>query len=469
MDVRSIRTRRFLAVPAALAACVTIVGSGAAGGAHVAPGAIRFGPPRPAAKPAWTETILHSFTGAPTDGYLPETGLVEDGKGDLYGSALNGGALCSGGSSTSGCGVVFKMTRSPKGFKESVLYKFKGGTGDGELPDGPVLDASGGLYGTSQYGGTGTCTASVGSCGTVWKLTPVGKKYVESILYNFQGGSDGGTPLAPLRLDSSGALYGTTIFGGGGPCTQPSEPNGCGTVFKLTPTGSGGYTESILHAFGGGKGDGANPYLGQLWIDSKGALYGTTRSGGGAANDGIAYKLTPSGGGYKFSVIYHFKGGNDGANPYAGLIADANGVLYGTTRYGGAGSCSKSSINGCGTVFALTPAGKAYKETVLYSFQQTASDGRYPIAGLTLGAGGVLYGSANNGGIGAGTVFSLTPAQSGYTETSLYVFQGPPDGYLPRSGVILDVSGALYGTTFLGGSAPGCGSTGCGAVFELSP
>jgi uncharacterized repeat protein (TIGR03803 family) len=292
-------------------------------------------------------------------------GLIMDGSGNLYGTTEAGGA--------DNYGTVFKLTPGSGGsYTESVLYSFQGGTADGAYPQaGLIMDNSGNLYGTTEEGGTGSCSAngSTIGCGTVFKLTPgSGGCYTESVLHNFQGGtSDGADPWAGLIMDSNGDLYGTTTLGGasGGPgsCSGNGSATGCGTVFKLTLGNGGSYTESVLHYFQGGTSDGANPYAG-LIIDSNGNLYGTSSGGGNAAGTtrsgtacsgdscGTVFRLAPgSGGDYIESLVYSFKAGfSDGSYPDAGLIMDGSGNLYGTTTEGGTGVCTPF---GCGTVFEI--------------------------------------------------------------------------------------------------------------------
>ncbi|HTV34548.1 MAG TPA: choice-of-anchor tandem repeat GloVer-containing protein, partial [Methylocella sp.] len=284
----------------------------------------------------------------------------------------------------------------------------------------------------------------------------------ETVLYSFKGGSDGINPYAGLIADKEGALYGTTYKGGTG--------GGYGTVFKLTPPDKGqtAWTETVLYSFKGGS-DGINPYAG-LIADKDGALYGTTYFGG-TGGYGTVFKLTPPAKGqtaWTPAVLYSFKG-SDGAYPYAGLIADKEGALYGTTFQGGAGGCQ----NGCGTVFKLTPAAKgqtAWTETVLRSFcSQPTCSGAYPYASLIADKESALYGTTYGGaGEGFGTVFKLTrPAmgQTAWTESALYSFKGGSDGASPRADLIADKNAVLYSTTIFGGG--GSCQYGCGTVFKL--
>jgi uncharacterized repeat protein (TIGR03803 family) len=210
--------------------------------------------------------------------------------------------------------------------------------------------------------------------------------------------------------------------------------------------------ERVLHRFGG-SGDGVWPVFGDL-IDVKGKLYGTT-SGAGANNAGTVFTITPSG---KETTLYNFGGfgSGDAAGPWAGLI-NVNGALYGTTFGGG--------TDDFGAVFTIAPSGK---ETVLSSFVGGSGDGREPVAGL-INVKGILYGTTYIGGgtacgLGCGTVFAITPSGK---ETVLHSFAGSGDGSFPYAGLI-NVKGALYGTTSIGGGT-GCGGYGCGAVFTITP
>ena len=297
------------------------------------------------------ETVLYRFTGG-SDGIEPLAGLIADEEGALYGTTQFGGGTGNGGI---GFGTVFKLTPPAKGqtaWKETVLYRFTGGSPggcDGSEPlAGLIADKEGALYGTTQFGGGTGINSGItcgGNCGTVFKLTPPAKgqtTWKETVLYRFTGGSDGIEPLAGLIADEEGALYGTTQFGGG----TGNGGIGFGTVFKLTPPAKGqtAWKETVLYRFTGGSpggSDGDEPRAGLL-ADKEGALYGTTQSGGGTincnGNCGTVFKLTPPAKGqtaWKETVLYRFTGGSDGFEPLAGLIADEEGALYGTTQSGG--------------------------------------------------------------------------------------------------------------------------------------
>jgi uncharacterized repeat protein (TIGR03803 family) len=420
---------------------------------------------------ATTFSTLYDFQNHGDGGY-PNAGLIFDASGALYGTTTVGG--------TDRVGSVFKLTppATPGGaWTEIVLYSFTGGSGDGANPyGGLIFDASGALYGTTNAGGTA-------ALGTVFKLTPPatsGGAWTESVLYSFKGGSDGANPYAGLIFDGSGALYGTTNAGG---------TPGFGTVFKLTPSG-GAWTESVLYSFKGGS-DGANPYYGALIFDTSGALYGTTNAGGSSAcggGCGTVFRLTSSGGAWTESVLYAFTGGTtDGINPQGGLTFDATGALYGTTNTGGptyldGSSCGQFSLGGtCGIVFKLSPSGGAtWNESVLYFFGSSSNDGGNPSSGMIFDASGALYGTTTAGGTTpsgcgsfaeypCGTVFKLIPpgpSKPGWTETVLYNFTNGSDSAAPHAGLISDASGALYGTAY-GFNGGGYGTNTAGTVFEL--
>lgn len=390
----------------------------------------------------YRERVLWSFANPTYGPGDPTSDLVFDNKGALYGTFYFSSAHLGDG------GGVFKLAPSGSKYTESTLYGFGGGD-DGRNPAaGLILDKNGALYGTTTVGGGYGGVCHIG-CGTVFELKPSRSRYSEQILYRFTGTPDGADPSAGLIFDDKGALYGTTAGGGS---------YGFGTVFKLTPSGSG-YSESILYNFQDGS-DGAHPYAG-LIFDKKGALYGTT-SGGGYYGSGTVFKLTPSGSGYSESILCGFGGGgNEGANPAAGLIFDKSGALYGTTVGGG--------HYGFGVVFKLMPLGSSeYNENTLLSFDGRG-DGAKPYAGLILGRKGTLYGTTSGGGrFGFGTAFKLTPSGSdfsqSYSESVLHSFNFD-NGAWPEAGLIFGATGTLYGTTSSGGDH---GDGGVGTVFELA-
>lgn len=355
--------------------------------------------------------VLYAFNPGRSDGYSPNSDLIRDSAGNLYGTTTFGGAT--------GDGTVF--TLAPDG-TDRVIYSFAGST-DGSFPvAGVIRDISGNLYGTTYEGGNSNCQAQ--GCGTVFKVSPDG---AEAVLYVFTGGADGSQPVARLVRDRAGNLYGTTLSGGA---------SGKGVVFEIAPDGS----ETVLHAFAGGS-DGVGPGA-ALLRDSGGNLYGTTLAGG-SGNSGTVFRIAPDG---TESVLYRFKGGKDGDSPQSTLIQDAAGNFYGTTGLGGR--------RNFGTVFRLAPDGT---ETVLYVFRG-GRDGATPLGGLTADADGNFYGTTNEGGgaclddYGCGVVFRIAADGS---ETVLHRFTANDDGASPAAGVLLHWSGKLYGTTELGGADGG--------------
>ena len=249
----------------------------------------------------WREAVVHSF-GTGSDGAQPMGGVVFDSAGNFYGTTSLGGAY--------GNGAVFEVTRSGV---ESVIYSFTGGS-DGTNPAaGVTLDSHGNLYGTTSFGGAN-------GVGVVYELSPSGSNWTETVLYSFQGQSDGQNPVGGVILDQEGNLYGGTFDGG---------VNGGGTVYELSPSG-GGWTMTILYSFAGGYG---GPYN-KLTFDAKGNLYGTTNAEG-ANGLGSVFKLTPANGNWTFTDLYDFQGGNSGASPYGSLAVDAHGNIFGTAVVGG--------------------------------------------------------------------------------------------------------------------------------------
>ena len=395
-----------------------------------------------------------------------ESVLFADAHGTLYGTGAGSGAGNNG--------AVFALSRPAEGQKdwtESILYAFQGGN-DGSFPVSALTpDGKGGFFGTTAYGGGGSCSLeSTSGCGIVFHLSPPASGqtvWTETVLYRFQGGSDGALLYAPVLYDAvANVLYGTTFIGGA---------SNAGTVFALTPPTSGEtWTETVLYSFTGGV-DGGFP-SGGLIADETGTLYSTTTAGG-TTGSGAVFKLTPPASGHSTwteTVIYSFLGFgfSDGATPYAGLVADAAGNLFGTTISGGAGNTSGVDEN-TGTVFELSPpaAGQsAYTEAVLYSFSGQ-KDGASPSGILIIDANGSLYSTTTGGGpMNNGTVFKLSPPTDGSTvwsEKVLHSFRGPPDdGNYPFSGGLLAArvgkSTALFGATFYGGTDAG------GVVFEIT-
>jgi uncharacterized repeat protein (TIGR03803 family) len=396
-------------------------------------------------------------------------------------------------------GIVFfclMFNAAASASTETVLYTFSGSP-DGSAPYSPLVsDKKGNLYGVTAAGGTNRQ-------GAVYEISPTPEGgWTETILHDFAAnGVDGYAPGSGLTLDKAGNLYGTTIFGGA---------YVYGTVFQLSPSKNGSWTETILYNFTGGN-DGGLPQYGSLIFDAKGNLYGTTQNAG-INGYGVAFELTPSpegewtetvlhafaehatDGGYPMAVVFDKKGNlygaaaqggslgrgvvfelspspggswtetilhnfaddaTDGGIPTAGVVLHGS-QLYGTTEHGGAYAW--------GTVYRLSPTKKGWKETVLHSFATDGIDGFPPKGTVVFGKAGHIYGTTYGGGAkSSGTVFDLTLSKGVWTETVLYNFTGQSDGGYPYFGVILDKAGNLYGATNGGGNG------GNGVVFEVTP
>lgn len=242
------------------------------------------------------------------------------------------------------------------------------------------------------------------------------------------------------------------------------------SILLIAPCWGANPAYKVLHKFQGPPSDGWGPRATMIF-DASGNLYGTTTSGGAGVGAGTVFELTPTADSWTETVLHSFQAGPDGNYPSGTLAMDAAGNIYGTTGQGGSGSSFCAVFGGCGIVFELSPPatqGGVWTESILYTFQG-AADGATP-NGVILDASGNLYGAASSGGtssrceFGCGTVFKLSPAAGAWTETTLYVFQGTPDGANPSSGVIMDASGNLYGATGGGGSGSGFGS-----IYEVSP
>jgi uncharacterized repeat protein (TIGR03803 family) len=265
----------------------------------------------------WFESLLYQF-GFSGDGGHPQSGLVFDQNGNMYGSS--GDTIC--------CGVVYQFTRSGSVWTKSTLHHFTGGT-DGSAPQGDVIrDQAGNLYGVTYRGGTN-------NGGVVYQLVPDGSGWRENILHSFNSANDGINPMGGLVLDQAGNLYGTTTDGG---------PLGGGTAFMLSPSGNS-WTSTVIYSFQRtGRGPLPN---GGLTFDAAGNLYGATLYGG-SSDVGSIFKLTPGGGGWTYTVLKDFTSDlHDGALPNGGIIFDANGNFYGTAAKGG--------TKGMGVVWKITP------------------------------------------------------------------------------------------------------------------
>jgi len=379
--------------------------------------------------PSHKRDLLYHFPGrapeVPDPQPGPDSGVILDHDGNLYGATPYGGAG----------GMIYKLDGAGK---HTVLYGFPPASG-GTAAVGPLMqDRVGAIYGATYEGGTA-------NAGVVYKLDPRGR---ETVLYTFTGGADGSGPTGPLVRDSAGNLYGTTIRGG-----LAFGSHGFGVAYKLDPAGH----QTVLHSFSG-QADGALPS--SVVLDSSGNLYGTAAEGGAGSKtgiqEGVVFEIDSSG---AFRVLYSFTGLSDGGQPQAGVIRDSGGNLYGTTWSGG-------EYDG-GTVFMLAPTGD---ETVLHSFSG-GTDGANPSGGVARDRAGNLYGTTANYGVlpggkeGEGVAFRLGADEAFAT---LYTFPGGAAGGGPLVGVVCDTAGNLYGTAPSGGQ-PGCGGSGCGILFRVSP
>jgi len=393
--------------------------------------------PPAAGSTAWTERVIYTFTGQlHSDGAGPMSTLVFN-KGSLYGTTFTGGSPNSClGAGVAGCGSIFRLTPPASGtgpWTETILYS----SGPGWLPTaGVVFDAAGNLYGTESYGGNTGCTLStyVYGCGIVFKLSPPATStgnWTETVLHVFTGGADGARPIGGLILDTKGNLYGTTHSGGG-------DYGGSGVVFRLSPpaSGTGPWTETVLHTFiTVSVVDGGFPLAG-LVGDAKGYLYGTTSVYGktptGGYGRGVVFMLGPPLTGtaeWNDDVLHTFCSSTnctDGVHPVAGLIYDWRGNIYGTTQSGPDGTnCARF---GCGVVFKLsltqfpaaskvllklTPASVPIGTTALVSMTATALDQDGP--GTPNGPITFLNGSTQ---VGSGTL-SAGSVTVGYDASKL--------------------------------------------------
>jgi uncharacterized repeat protein (TIGR03803 family) len=350
----------------------------------------------------WSETVLHSFTNG-TDGGTPQSSVIIDAAGNLYGTASTGGdPTCR----RTFCGVVFQLTPNSDGtWTENILHSFRGS--DGLDPTASLaFDGAGNIYGTTYSGGNF-------GLGTVYELSPVtGGAWTETVLHSFGGQStDGASPNSQPVFDLAGNLYGTTTNGGAAGCGTL----GCGTIFKLSPKSGGGWSYRMLHAFDSTHG--ALPT--DLTPDSAGHLFLTTLLGGpGACTSpiangcGVAFDFTPtSGGNLSGRIIHNYNAGTQ--NPHR-LTLDSSGTLYGPTTFGGHLGCNQN-LTTCGTVYKLTPSGTSYTFSALHAFLG-GTDGQWPIGGLTIDSTGNIYGATQSGGDlscgvtdGCGVVFEITP------------------------------------------------------------
>jgi hypothetical protein len=373
-----------------------------------------------------------------------------DTAGHLYGTTAAGGA--------NNAGAVFELIRSSSGvWSEKILYSFTNGIDGGTPMAGVVLDGAGNIYGTTTEGGISSSNCSNGSCGVVFELVKA-SNWQETVLYSFTGNADGATPSAPVLLDASGNIYGTTSGGG----SFVGCFYGCGVAFELEK--SSGWTETVLHGFANYPTDGTAPTAG-LRFDGVN-LVGTTTGGGvgpccGGYDGGIIFQLAPnSDGTWSETILYTFCAVTncaDGTMPWGG-VALSNGNMFGTDSNGGTGG---------GVLYERLTSG-----ATVTRFNFGGAGGENPIGPIILRKG-AIYGATEEGGItmntcppfqsGNGVVYQLTQQSGKLSETVLHSFTGRADGCIPQGNLIADFAGHLYGTTELGGQY------GVGVVFEITP
>ena len=391
---------------------------------------------------AQTYSVIYFFQGTDTH-ENPTAGLTIDQAGRLYGTTYNI------------WGSVFEMRTVNSRWLFSTLLSLPSNGHKGLGPQGGVIKGpDGNLYGTAVGGGEEGCL-----CGVVFKVQPPAtaprtalQQWTETVLYEFEGPGGKYPGYGNLVFDSAGNLYGTTEQGGA---------NDLGVVFELSPV-SGGWSETVIHTFSGD--DGAEPY-GGLTFDNAGNLYGTTHEGG-VPGYGVVFELSPSNGGWTETVLHSFQD-TDGKQPQGQLIFDAQGNLYGTAYSGGLDATS-------GSVFELSPSGGGWTFAVLHLFDFSAGEGAAPVAGVTMGSDGNLYGTTLGGGSGDnGTIYRLVNAGGSWTYQTLHSFLtvdgGAPFGAAPFGGVTFDSQGNMYGTTITGGQGQTYCTGGCGVVWKLTP
>ena len=400
------------------------------------------------------------------DGREPASGLLLDPSGNLYGTALFGGA--------NGVGAIYQLVPNARRtkWKYRVLYSFcsQSGCADGSDPlSGLIADSAGSLYGTTMAGGPN-------DGGIAYRLMPNARrtKWTLQVLYAFCAASacaDGREPQSDLAYagKSSGAPYdGTSPLYG---TTSQAGAHREGVVFSIVP-GGGSWSEQVLYDFCAlaNCADGAGPTAGLL-VDPQGNIFGTTYLGG-QGNQGTLFELSAGRSGRlpTQTVLYSFcteASCSDGAFPAADLVMDASGNLLGTTFGGGSKgkNCDDIGVSGCGTAFRVQPDGTGFALLHDFCARRNCADGGYPLAGLLMDGlgnlyGATLYGGGNGAPPGFGTVFALSSPKPLYAFCRL---ENCADGAMPEGNLVMDASGNIFGTALAGGA------TGNGTVFELVP
>lgn len=367
-------------------------------------------------------TVIQSFAGF--DGDNSQAALLQTMNGQLYGTTVYGGKINKG--------TVFEVTTSGV---LTTLHSFLGPDGASPWP-ALVNGHDGYFYGTTNFGGAGTACSS--GCGTVFRITPTGTL---TTLHSFNGG-DGAYPQGGLVQGTDGNFYGATLEDAGGSCVL-----GCGTIFKISPTGA----FATLHTFTGGA-DGGYVYSALIQA-TDGNFYGVTFTGG-SADEGTVFQMTPSG---TITTIHNFCTAGipcpDGGNAQGGLVQASDGNLYGTAPRGGDPSCSLGGFDGCGTIFRISLSGTF---TLLHDFHYT--DGAGPGSRMVQATDGFLYGVTGNGGSGSacsggcGTIYRISPSGPFSLLYNFCSASGCTDGATPIGGLIQGIDGKFYGTTAIGGA-----------------
>jgi uncharacterized repeat protein (TIGR03803 family) len=383
------------------------------------------------------EKVIFQFNA--NQGFNPTTGLISDSAGNFYGTASGG---------IGSCNMVYELSPGPDStYTETVLYTFQNCNQTGLYPAGALtMDKDGNLYGAESSNfddGTGQIYELAEGTNGVWTY---------SLIHTF--GSKEGSPYGDLAWDAAGNLYGATSS----PFTTFN-----GEVFKLSPQPDGSWKEGALYKFPAP--DGVGGPAGSVVLDSQGNLYGATSygyGGYGSNTRGGVYELSPQSGTWKLTLLYNFTTASASQFPNSRLTFDSSGNLYGTTQGGN---------TFYGTVFEVSPgSGGTWTEKTLHSFNSGNNDGGSTIGNLVFDASGNLYGVTSNGGNGCngnlcGVVYKLTPQSGGgYKESIAHPFESASDGSNPYSGLFLDSSGNLYGTTAHGGSRYGYGT-----VYQITP
>ncbi len=384
---------------------------------------------------AQTYSVLYAFTGG-SDGRFPLAGVTIRG-GSLFGTTSQGGTI-----DNPVYGAVYQMVRSGSQWNFNVISSLTD-------PNGPRNPEARVMFGPEGHAYTTTNSGAGNSGdGTVLQFTPplsicktVKCFWAQKVIHQFIVYPDGSQPCsADITFDPQGNLYGSTCYGGDG-------SKAAGMVYELQPSGNA-WTEDIVYQFQG-QPDGETPGGGVI-RDKNGNLFGTTVVGGQYDNGSVWELSNVPGVGWVETILYSFQNNGDGERPWAGLVMDQAGNLY--------GAASGSGGLASGTIFELSPSGNTWTFNVIRSGVCS------PVATLTLDAAGSLYGTTPCGGAPEkGNVFKLSKSGNGWQYSSLYEFTGGADGGDPLGSVAIDTDGTLYGTTNIGGSF------GCGVVWMIKP